>query len=124
MNKKHARRATLSLELLLVLPILLLILGATVVFGMMLVAQQVLVTASREGARAAAIGGCPEAEPAAMKVLSGKLAGATVTCADDGTNVTVTVSIPASEAIPNLLIGFDACLDQTTLTATTVMLKE
>jgi Flp pilus assembly protein TadG len=125
MTKLRTRRATLSLELLLVLPILIMILGGTVIFGMMLVAQQVLTTASREGARAAAIGDCTDAEPAAMQILNGKLAAATVDCDDtDPVYVSVTVSIPAPAAIPNLLKGFGFGLDDIILSSTTVMKRE
>jgi Flp pilus assembly protein TadG len=124
MIQLRTRQGSLSLELLLVLPILLLILGATVLFGMMLVAQQVLTAASREGARSASIGDCTDAEDAAKATLNGKLAGAKVECDDDGTNVTVTVSIPAKEAIPDLLKGVGFSLEGITLASTTVMKKE
>lgn len=124
-NSARNRSGSLSLELLLVLPILVGILGATIMFGMMLVAQQVLTTASQAGARAAAIGTCADAEPAADLVLGpGKLSAATVSCIDDGTNVSVSVTVPADQVVPNLLKNFGLGVECFTLGATTTMKKE
>lgn len=124
MKVKQRRNGSLSIELLLVMPILLMMLGAVVIFGMILVGQQVITTASREGARAASIGGCVEAEPAVQLVLGGKLAAAKTNCNDDGIYVAVTVSIPAKDAIPDLLKGFGFSLEDIVLSSTTVMRKE
>ena len=129
------RSGSFTLELLFVLPILMALLLGTIEFSMFGLARQQVVAASREGARAAALGGNAQdvQQAAAMFLGNGALANATVqaTLTDargnpvaSGQPVAVTVSIPANEAVPDLLpfIGFS--IQNETITAQTVMRKE
>lgn len=125
-RKRKNRHGTLSLELLLIMPILVAVLSMTVLFGMILVAQQTVTAASQIGARAASLanGDCTVAENAVQSTLGGKLqAASVVTCSVDpvaGT-VTVTVSVNAKDVMPDLLKGFGLCLDNIVISATTTM---
>lgn len=132
---RRRRRGSMSIELLFVLPVALIVLMATIEFSMFLTARQQLTAASREGARVLALGGTPEeAEDAARLFLgSGRLAGATVTVFDTDDNgdpvpagepVTVRVSIPTAQAVPDLLAFIGFSLNGDVLVAQTVMRKE
>jgi Flp pilus assembly protein TadG len=123
-----------AVELLLALPFLAGVLLAAVEFSLLLTAQQELLAASREGARVASQGGTQiDVVQAAQQVLPGSLSGATVTAvlADStgqplasGQPVSVLVSIPATQAVPDLLafVGFSVAGD--TIAGQTVMRKE
>jgi hypothetical protein len=118
------------LELILVLPILLAVLGGAAEFSMLAVARQQLLAASREGARVAATGGtAAEAEAAARATLGGgRLAGAEVRVVGTagagqpsaaGDPVEVWVSLPARAAAPDVLRIIGVSLgDQTIVTRT------
>jgi len=130
-----ARRATAALELLLALPILLAVVLGVVEFSLMLVAQQELVTASREGARVAAQGGAQTDVVQAVHQFhgSGNLSSATIVAVltdssgqplPSGQPVSVTVSIPATQAVPDLAAFIGFSISGETLAAQTVMRKE
>jgi Flp pilus assembly protein TadG len=129
------RRGVLSIELILILPILLTLLVGMFEFSALLVARQQLVAASREGARVAALGGDATAVQQAVQQYlgTGNLAGAQVQAVltdssgnpvASGDPVTVAVQIPATQAVPDMLrfVGFS--MQNVTLTAQTVMRKE
>jgi Flp pilus assembly protein TadG len=129
------RPAAVAVELLLALPLLLAVLLGTIEFSMLLVARQQLLVASREGARVAAQGGDATDVEQAVQLFLGasSLAGASVQAVltDDsgqplptGAPVAVTVTLPTTQVVPDLLgfIGFSLRGD--TLTAQTVMRKE
>jgi Flp pilus assembly protein TadG len=129
------RRASIALESLFVLPILVLVALAVVEFSLLISARQQLLAASREGARAAATGGSPrEIELAVRSRLGhGTLSQAkirTILVDKDGRPlasgepVVVQVEVPATAASPDLLrvIGFS--LRQQTVAAYTAMRKE
>jgi Flp pilus assembly protein TadG len=129
------RRGTVALELLLVLPIVLGVLLATVEFSMLLVAQQQLLVASREGARAAAQGGTLSDVQNAVQVFLGQgnlsqaslqatLTDATGQPLPSGSPVAVALSLPATQAVPDLLAFLGFSIRSETLTAATVMRKE
>lgn len=131
----RTRRGAMAAELLFVLPIVLAVFLATVEFSMILTARQMITAASREGARVVALGGtAAEAEDAARKFLgTGSLAAADVVVTDTDQNgdpaqpgdpVSVRVSIPTAQVVPDLLafIGFSISGD--VLIAQTVMRKE
>jgi Flp pilus assembly protein TadG len=131
----NQRRGSLAVELLIVLPVLLGILLGMVEFSMLLVSRQELLTASREGARVAAIGGSQADVEAAVRQFlgAGSLSQATITTvlADNqgqplpsGSPVAVTVSIPATQAAPDLLVFIGFSLRGENLIAQTVMRKE
>src|SRR5947209_2475357 len=132
---RTVRRGTLALELLFALPVLLAVLLATVEFSMLLVARQQLLVASREGARVAAQGGdSTEVQQAVALFLgTGPLAGARVDAVltDDsgqplpsGAAVAVTLSLPTTQAVPDLLAFIGVSLRRDTLITQTVMRKE
>src|SRR3954452_603182 len=107
------RRGQVALELLLVLPVLLAVLLGTVEFSLWLTAQQQVNMAAREGARVAATGGTPdEINQAVRRALGARFDRATVVAdLKDGNGdpvaagqpVTVTVGLPATAAVPDVL---------------------
>src|ERR1700677_2914404 len=75
----RGRRGSLTLELLLVLPILMTVVLGAFEFSMLAQARQQLLTASREGTRVAALGGTvADVEQATQQALGGPLQNATI----------------------------------------------
>ncbi len=134
-DRRRERRGTLTVELLLVLPILLVLLTAMIQFSLLLVARQQLLSASREGARVAARGGNElEVNQSVKQVLGdGSLGDARVHCQqmpEDPNSpvpgrdkVAVVVQVPATRAVPNFL-RWIVRLEDKDLTACTVMHRE
>jgi Flp pilus assembly protein TadG len=128
------RGGSITVELLLVLPILMAVLLGTFEFSMLAQVRQQLVLASREGARVAALGGTQaDVTQATQQSLGGVLQNATiqVNIADGGGNptpsgqpVSVLVSIQAGKAVPDLLTFIGYSISNQTLAAQTVMRKE
>jgi Flp pilus assembly protein TadG len=132
---KRKRRASFSVELLLLAPLLLGFFMAMIQFSMLLTAQQQLALASQQGARTAAAGGTDEEVRQAVQRFLGE---GTLSCCKveleltnasgqpiaAGEPVVVTLSIGAADAVPDLLrfVGFSISGD--TLVARTVMRKE
>jgi Flp pilus assembly protein TadG len=121
--------------LLLVLPVLLALLLGMIEFSLLYAARQHLTTASREGARVAALGGDQFAVQQAIQNVLGNsnLGGATLqaTLTDGlgqplptGAPVQVTLTIPAAQAVPDLLGIIAVTLGDQVITAQTVMRKE
>lgn len=134
-DRVDQRKGIISLELLMVLPILLIIILAMVEFSMIFVARQQLTAASREGARVASIGGSAIEIENAVKVFlgTGTLSQATVTSVitdtkgnplPSGEPVQVVVSLPTSLAVPNLLAPFGFSIANDIIHARTIMRKE
>ncbi len=120
------------MEFALVAPVFFLLIFGMIEFGRMVMVQQVLTNASREGARVAVLDGvtASEVETTVTDFLgSAGISGAAVTIdppepseAEYGEPVTVTVQVPFNQVswLPApLLVGGD-----TTLSATTVMRRE
>ncbi len=129
------RAGSLTVELLLVLPVLLAFLLGMVEFSMILLARQELLTASREGARVAALGGSSSDVEQATRLFlgTGSLAQANVQSVltdaggmplHSGSPVAVTVSIPAGQAVPDMLAFIGLSIANDTLAAQSVMRKE
>ena len=78
-----ARRGTAAVEFALVAPVFLLFLMGIMEFGRVMMVQNVLITAAREGARAAIISG------ATATSVQQKAASYATTCGVTGTTVTV-----------------------------------
>jgi hypothetical protein len=126
----------MTVELILVLPVLLMLLAAMVQFCLLLNTREQFLAASRAGARAAAQGRSDaEAEAAARRVLgSGRLEAAQVrigrVAADPlhpeagGDRVEVVVSAPSSAVVPNLLSWAGFSLGDRELAAATIMNRE
>ncbi len=134
-RNRQTRRGVLALEMLLFLPVLLGVLLATVEFSMLLVAEQQVLIASREGARVAAQGGDTTDIQNAVQVFlgNGRLGQATVTAIltdqsgqpiPSGGAVAVSVSLPATQAVPDLLVLLGYSISGDTLVGTTVLRKE
>ena len=125
---RRQRRAAAVVEFAIVAPVFFLLVLGMVEYGRMVMVQQVITNASREGARQAVLDGATSAEVSALVnsyLASGSISGATVTVAPDpptgaefGDPVTVTVSIPFSQVswLPSPMY-----LGGKTLTASTVM---
>ncbi len=143
--RRNRKGAVLSVELVMVLPILLFVLLAFIEFGLMLMSQQGLAAASSLGARHAALTWSTEATTQAVvdNALSGwswkpnrelvvlvngskiVLGGSDeIYNAPTGTIISVSVNVPTDKAAPNLLkwIGIDTAGKD--LTTTYVTRKE
>jgi Flp pilus assembly protein TadG len=129
---RKSRRGAAAVEFAIVAPVFFLLIFGMIEFGRMVMVQQVITNASREGARIAVLDGTTGAEVATAVsdyLSSARISGATITVnpaepssAGYGEPVTVTVTIPFDQVswLPSpMLIGGD-----TALTATTVMRRE
>jgi Flp pilus assembly protein TadG len=145
--RRHNRRgAILSLELIMVLPILLIVLLATVEFGILLMSSQGVGAAASVGARNAALPSSSLASvtDAVSTALDGyswqgkqevvvfvdsgsgfvRDNGPVLANAPSGSVVSVTVNVPSDQAAPNLLQYFGISLSGKELTTTYVTRKE
>jgi Flp pilus assembly protein TadG len=115
-KRRRGRRGTVSIEIVLVLPLFLVMLMGAVQFSMLLNARQQLLAASREGARVAAQGGTfEEVAETVRRVVgtTGRLASAEVRVCrvtegvagvdNNRQRVEVTVAAPAAIVAPNWL---------------------
>jgi Flp pilus assembly protein TadG len=128
---RRNRRAAAAVEFAIVAPVFFLLILGMVEYGRMVMVQQVITNASREGARQAVLDGATTAEITNIVnayLTNGSITGATVTVAPNpptdaefGDPVTVTVSIPFSQVswLPSPMY-----LGGKTLTASTVMRRE
>jgi Flp pilus assembly protein TadG len=128
---RRNRRAAAAVEFALVAPVFFLLVFGMIEYGRMVMVQQVITNASREGARVAVLDGSTTAEvtdTVTSYLTSGSISGGTVTVspnppsnAEFGDPVTVSVSIPFSQVswLPSPMY-----LGATTLTATTIMRRE
>lgn len=119
------------MEFAVVAPLFFLLILGMVEFGRMMMVQQVLTNASREGARIAVLDNTTTADVRAAVesyLSNGTISGATVTITPDPPNsagygqpVTVTVSVPFDQVswLPSPMF-----LGGNTLEATTVMRRE
>lgn len=128
---RRYRRAAAAVEFAIVAPVFFLLIFGMVEYGRMVMVQQVITNASREGARQAVLDGATTTEVQTVVndyLASGSITGATVTVtpnppanAEFGDPVTVAVSIPFSQVswLPSPMY-----LGGKTLVATTVMRRE
>ena len=128
-SRKH-RRGAAVVEFAMVVPVFVLLIFGMIEFGRAVMVQQVLVNATREGARQAVLDGSTLTDVQAridVYLSASVINGATTTVTPDpqaagfGAPVTVTISIPFEDVswfpIPQYLGG-------TTLTASSVMRRE
>jgi hypothetical protein len=137
--QQSSRRGSLTMELLLVFPIVVALLLGMIEFSMILFSRQQLLAASREGARVAALGGDKQdVKNAVQRYLGqGRLATTEVRLTDaagaaiasggavpPGEPVEVWLRLPTNYAVPDLLkfVGFSIKKDE--LVARTVMRRE
>ena len=124
------RRGSISMELVLVLPIVLILFSGIVEFSFLLYARGDVIQAARNGARLASVGTVSEESVTEeVRRTLGPRYGETVQVASllgesSGDEVIVKVEVPMSVTAPNLLwpIGYD--LRGRNLIAETRMLKE
>ena len=128
---RRKRRGAAVVEFAVVAPILFLLVFGMIEYGRLVMVQQVLTNATREGARQGVLDGATTAEvqtTVTNYLTSANIAGATVTVnpsppdsAGFGDPVTVSVSIPFNQVswlpAPMFLSGVD-------MTATSVMRRE
>lgn len=131
------RRGAAAVEFALVAPLFFLLIFGMIEFGRMVMVQQVITNASREGARVAVLDGSTHTEVQQTVddyLASASISGATVqivpyepSAAGYGEPVTVTVQVPFSQVswLPGpmltMFLGRDKNIN---LTATTVMRRE
>lgn len=125
------RRGAAVVEFAIIAPIFILLLFGIIEFGRMVMVQQLLTNASREGARKAILDGATTAEVTMIVqdyLNNSSIQNASVTVAPDppsdaafGDPVTVSVSVPFSQVswLPSPMY-----LGGTTLSASTVMRRE
>ena len=130
-RSQRVRRGAVAVEFALVAPVFLLLIFGILEFGQLIMVQQILTNASREGARLAVLEGTTlsEVQTALDEYLANSsISGASVTVtpsslsnAESGAPITVTVSVPFSQVswIPSPWL-----LDGTTLSASTLMRRE
>lgn len=130
---RRNRRAAAAVEFAIVAPVFFLLIFGMIEYGRMVMVQQVITNASREGARVAVLDGATVAEINTtvndfLTSASINAASTTVTVAPNppsnaefGDPITVTVSVPFGQVswLPSPMY-----LGETTLTATTVMRRE
>ena len=128
---RKKRRGAAAVEFAVVAPVFLLLVFGMIEYGRMVMVQQVITNASREGARAGVLDGSSNADVLSVVdqyLSSGSITGATITVtptnpedAEFGDPVTVTVDIPFSQVswLPSPMY-----LGGKTLSATTVMRRE
>lgn len=130
-NRPNSRQASVSMEALLVLPVLLLVVFALVEFAMLLATEQKLAEASGLAARTAAVGRSDADAKEAVKAVLGprQYEAADVTIArrhDDrlGDLVEVRIDLPAKAAAPCLLRSCGVKMSDDTLIGRTLMRAE
>jgi Flp pilus assembly protein TadG len=128
---RRNRRAAAAVEFAVVAPVFFLLVFGMIEYGRMVMVQQILTNASREGCRQAVLDGATTSgvqSTVNTYLSSGSISGSTVTVSPNpptnaafGDPVTVTVSIPFSQVswLPSPMY-----LGGKTLTATTVMRRE
>jgi hypothetical protein len=128
---RKKRRGAAAVEFAIVAPLFFLLVFGMVEFGRMVMVQQVITNASREGARIGVLDGTTTAEVQAAVVSylqNAAVSGGSVTIVPDpptsagyGEPVTITVSVPFDQVswLPSPIF-----LGGRTMTATTVMRRE
>ncbi len=128
---RKKRRGAAAVEFAVVAPIFLLLVFGMIEYGRMVMVQQVITNASREGARVGVLDGSTNMDVTGIVnqyLNSGSISGANITVTPTnpedamfGDPVTVTVDIPFSQVswLPSPMY-----LGGTTLSATTVMRRE
>jgi Flp pilus assembly protein TadG len=127
---REQRRGAAAVEFAVVAPVFILLVLGMLEYGRMIMVQQVITNASREGARRAVLDGATvESVTAAMTsyLNGGTVSGATLTITPDpatataGTGITVKVSVDYSKV---QWLPFTMFLGAAKLEATTTMRRE
>jgi Flp pilus assembly protein TadG len=132
LNDRNARRGIATLEVAIVLPLLLILIAAVIEYGWVLLKVQQITSATREGARVAALPDSTNADVqaavlAAMTVADLSGSGFTltinpgdITVLGSGETVTVSLSVPYS----NIELGMPLVPTPGTLSSSLTMAKE
>ncbi len=129
-RRSNSRSGLMSLELVVVLPLVVLVLFATCEFALLFQGRQSLVTASRTGARVASMAGATywDVEDAVRLQLAGSFGDDLTVEAElgerSGDAVWVRLSAPMRAASPDLLKMIGLGLTGRELFAETTMCKE
>jgi TadE-like protein len=138
-SDRKRRSGSLTVEMIVVFPILLALLVGMIEFSMILFSRQQLTAASREGARVAALGGeLSDVERTVVRYLGdGRLGDAQVIMTDaaghhlatadavpSGEPVEVWVRLPANHSVPDLLAFLGYSIRNDEIVARTVMRRE
>jgi Flp pilus assembly protein TadG len=134
MVANRSRRAVVSLETLLLIPVGLAVLLGVVQFGLMLSNQYLLDSASAQAVRIAARGGSEKELAQAVERVLGhnrfKFADVYVTSAEKGESLTtgdpveVRVEVLARDVVPNLLAYIGVSLGERKMTGRAVLRME
>lgn len=126
-----ARRGVAAVEFAIVAPLFLVLMLGVIEYGRMLVVQQVVMEAAREGVRAAVCAGAQTSDAltaANDRLAASSISGATVSvspnppgAATNGDPVSVTVEVPFAAVS---WLHSSSALDATTLSATCTMRSE
>lgn len=130
-SRAAARRGVAAVEFAIVAPLFLIFLLGTIEYGRMLVVQQIVNEAAREGVRAAVCTGAQTSDAVTAandRLAASSISGATVTVnpnplssAANGDPVSVTVEVPFSAVS---WLHSSSALDATMLSATCTMRSE
>jgi len=132
-SNRHARRrtGTAVVEFAVVAPVFFLLIFGMIEYGRMVMVQQVITNAAREGARKGVLDATTTSDVTTVVsnyLTSANISGATTTVSPDppsnatsGGSVTVTVSVPYSSVS---WLPHSFWLGSKTLTATSVMRRE
>ena len=130
-NRPSNRPASVSLEALFVLPVLLLVVVALVEFAMLIAAEQKLAEASGVAARTAAVGRSDDDAREAVKAVLGKTQYDAAKVKIDrrhddhlGDLVEVRIDLPAKAAAPCVLRSCGVKISDDTLIGRTLMRAE
>lgn len=124
-RRRKERHGTAVVEFAVVAPVFLLLAFGMIEFGRMVMVEQILADAAREGARLAAFNGVSDAEAVAAveaRLAEASIRGATVTVASNAPQTqTVSVAIPFSQVS---WLPVPKYLGSRTLRAQTTMRRE
>jgi Flp pilus assembly protein TadG len=130
-RKPSARRGAAVVEFALIAPVFLALIFGIIEFGRMLMVEQILVNAAREGARAATISGETDAQVTSVVstyMANSNISGYTQTLSPtlastpaSGTALTLTVSVPCQTVS---WLGGSTWFNGKTLSQSVVMVKQ
>ena len=129
-HRRHRRCGVLSMELVLVLPILALVLSGVFEFSLLFLARGELVEASRVAARTASLPGrtLEDVEEEVLKVLHPRFHDSLQVDAEFGEKsgdcVAVALTVDMSDAAPDLLWPIGYSLQGRPLSCETCMIRE